>query len=270
MKGEAMERMAGDKPPASARERGHIMAGVLVLLAIMLIFSTVVFQSWEEVLRRDNEAEMIFRAEEYVRAIQRFRKERGVPPAKLEDLMEPGPRGQYYLRQLYKDPLVKDGKWGLLYAGPGGEVIDPNAPTPPVLSTEQLDQLGVPDTARARKRTERAEVEGKAVRGQQFRPIGGGPLDSEVAGGRQLAGLPIAGVKSLCDDRPFRVYKGQLLYRDWLFTYMELERAKLPGQQGGPGRGRRREGQSGGAFDRRGGGGGKKRQGSGGGNRRRR
>jgi type II secretory pathway pseudopilin PulG len=258
------EAMAG-----MARERGHIMAGVLVLLAIMLIFSTVIFQSWEEVLRRDNEAEMIFRAEEFVRAIQRYRKERGVPPAKLEDLMEPGPRGQYYLRRLYKDPLVKDGKWGLLYAGPGGEVIDPNAPTPPVLSTEQLDQLGVPDTARARKRTELAESQGKAVRGQQFRPIGGGPIDSEVSGGRQLAGLPIAGVKTLCDDSPFRFYKGQRLYKDWLFTYMELEKPKLPGQGGGPGRGRQKSGQSGGAFDRPRGGGGRTGKGGGGGRRRR-
>jgi hypothetical protein len=225
----------------------------MVLLAIMLIFSTVVFQSWEEVLRRDNEAEMIFRAEEYVRAIQRYRKDRGVPPAKLEDLMEPGSKGQYYLRRLYKDPLVKDGKWGLLYAGPGGEVIDPNAPTPPVLSTEQLDQLGVSDTARARKRTERAEATGEVVPGQQFRPAAGEALESEVAGGRQLAGLPIAGVKTLCDDDPFRVYKGQREYRQWLFTYIDLEKPKLPGQQGGPGRGRGpRGGQAGGAFDKRG------------------
>lgn len=234
----------------TAREGGHIMAGVMVLLAIMLIFSTVAFQSWEEVLRRDNEAEMIFRAEEYVRAIQRFRKDRGVPPAKLEDLMEPGPKGQYYLRRLYKDPLVKDGKWGLLYAGPGGEVIDPNAPTPPVLTTEQLDQLGVDDTARARKRTEAAAARGQPIAGQQFQPIGGQGFDSEVAGGRQLAGLPIAGVKSLCDDDPFRIYKGQRLYRDWLFTYIELEKAKLPGQQAGPGRGGRGDGRGGGAFDR--------------------
>jgi hypothetical protein len=253
-----MEKTAHGGTAARAGERGHLMAGVLVLLAIMLIFSTVVFQSWEEVLRRDYEAEMIFRAEEYVRAIQRFRKDRGVPPAKLEDMMEPGSRGQYVLRRLYKDPLVKDGKWGLLYAGPGGEVIDPNAPTPPVLSPEQLDQMGVPETARARKRTEVAQQRGTLDRGHQSGPIGGQPLeDSEVAGGRQLAGLPVAGVKSLCDDDPFRIYKGQRRYADWLFTYMELERAKLPGQKGGPGRGGRRSDQSGGAFDRPGRGGGR-------------
>ena len=34
--------------------------------------------------------------------------------------MEAGPKGQYYLRQLWTDPLMTDGKWGLLMMGPGG------------------------------------------------------------------------------------------------------------------------------------------------------
>ena len=42
-------------------EKGHLMAGLLVLLAIMLIFSTVVFQDWQDLAHRENEAEMIFR-----------------------------------------------------------------------------------------------------------------------------------------------------------------------------------------------------------------
>jgi uncharacterized membrane protein YgcG len=236
------------------------MAGVMVLLALMLIFSTVVFQSWEEVLRRDNEAEMIFRGEEIVRAIQRYRKDYGTPPAKLEDLLEPGPKGNYYIRQLYKDPLVKDGKWGMLYAGPGGEVIDPNAGHVRLMGDDELDLLGVEEGARARKRSDRAEQRGRTgpggAPGGGFQPLRDASMGSEVAGGRQYAGLPLAGVKSLCRDDPFRVFKGQKRYQDWLFTWIDLEKPKLPGQEGRPG-GRGGRGQ-GGAFGGAGGiGGGK-------------
>ena len=109
-------------------QRGHLMAGLMAGVAIMLILSTVAFQAWSDVLRRDNEAEMMFRAQDIVRAIQRYRRDHGGSgPLKMELLMEPGPKGQYYLRRLYEDPLVPDGKWGFLHLGPGGQIIDPNA-----------------------------------------------------------------------------------------------------------------------------------------------
>jgi hypothetical protein len=219
------------------------MAGVMVLLALMLIFSTVIFQGWEDVLRRDNEAEMMFRAQEIVRAIVRYRAERGTTPAKLEELIEPGQRGQYYIRKLYEDPLVEDGRWGLLYVGPGGEVIDPNG--------EAFDatQAGLGDAAlsgqtAALTREERAALargrrSGRGGRGVDPRRFGGAGamagVESGMAGGRQLAGLQIAGVKSLSMDDPFRVYNGYFEYSQWHFTFVDLEKQKLPGQGGQPG-----------------------------------
>ena len=109
------------------REKGHLMAGLMAAVAIMMIFSTMAFQAWSEVLRRDNEAEMMFRAQDLVRAIQRYRRDHGgMGPEKLEQLLEPGPKRQYYARQVWTDPLVPDGKWGLLYFGPGGALVDPS------------------------------------------------------------------------------------------------------------------------------------------------
>jgi len=223
-------------------ERGHLMAGVMVLLAIMLIFSTIVFQSWEEVLRRDNEAEMIFRAEEIVRAMIRYKKAHGAAPEKLEQLLDPGPQGQYFLRRAYTDPLVRGGKWGLLYAGPGGGVLDPNAQVTG-FTEEQLDALGVDDRAFARRKLERESPFGRGQEGgaQQpaFQPITDENQMSSMGGGRQYAGLQLAGVRSLCTDKPFRVYKGQEQYKDWLFTWVEAERPKVPGQDRRQGAGRR-------------------------------
>ena len=53
-----------------------------------------------------------------------------------------------------------------------------------------------------------------------------------LRGGGEQTGLPIAGVKSLADDSPFRYYKGLTEYNQWLFSYFDLEGAGQPGQGG--------------------------------------
>ena len=99
------------------RPMGPLMVGVVVLVSLMLIYSTVALQDWKDVIRRDDEAEMIFRAREIVRGLRRYQQDRGALPTDLELLKEPGSKGQYFIRRLYDDPLVTDGKWGLLLSG---------------------------------------------------------------------------------------------------------------------------------------------------------
>jgi len=209
------------------------MAGVLVLLALMLIFSTVIFQNWEDVIRRDNEAEMIFRAQEYSRAILRYKKSNATPPVKLEQLLEPGPKAQYFLRRLYTDPLVKDGKWGLLYIGPNQEILDPNA----AQIGENAGQRGNVDQERVDE-VLRQMAGGTNIHSLAQGELGQSALESEVAGGRMFPGMQIAGVKTLCRDEPFRIYNGFEDYQDWLFTFLDLTRPQVPGgnknQPGGP------------------------------------
>jgi hypothetical protein len=173
--------------------------------------------------------------------------------------MEPGPRGQYYLRKLWKDPLVPDGKWGLLYIGPGGQIVDPNAPVAATGLGEgatglaERERFSVFD--RGRDEGEQQADAGRAQAGQApGAPRGPGtqaqqptarsissddPGADPNAGGKQLSGLPIAGVKSLCEDEPFRVYNGLTEYKEWRFTYLDLETPQVPGARGpgapGPG-----------------------------------
>ena len=206
------------------------MAALMVLLAVMMIMSTLVFQGWQDVKHRDDEAEMIFRAQEIVRAIVRYRKDRGAGPTTLEQLIEPGPRAQFYLRQLYEDPLVEDGQWGLLYVGPNNEILDPGAVTPGggLLGGINSSELNVTSrerlNAHIQRRKDRAAERGidprRIVMGSRRKPA-------------QVAGLPIAGVKSLATGQAFRVYKGQTEYSEWLFTYLDLEIPQIPGQKAG-------------------------------------
>jgi type II secretory pathway pseudopilin PulG len=181
------------------------MVGLVAAIAILMIFSAVGGQAWKERLRRENEAEMMFRAQEISRAILRFQKAQGRLPLKLEDLMEPGPQGQYFLRRPYEDPLVRSGEWGLLFQAPGGGILDPNAPAP----EEEIPVIAISTS----------------------RPIDPAKALAPTLQGQQPTGLPIVGVKSLATERPFRVYRGQRDYALWQFTLYDYQpqAARQPG-----------------------------------------
>jgi hypothetical protein len=206
----AKTRRSAAGPFRRRDERGTLMAGLIAAIAIMMIFSTVAFQAWEDVIRRDKEAEMMFRGGEMARGILRYRKgHNGAGPLTLEQLAEPGPQGQYYLRRLYDDPLVKDGKWGLLYTGPNGEIFDP--------STVQQQVQGVP----------------APMQGLNQAPDPSAGLNRAGDTANAGIGLPLAGVKSLCTDKPFRMHNGVSDYSQWLFTFIDLQTGFK--QAGGPG-----------------------------------
>ena len=116
-------------PDRPRREAGAILIIFMVVIAVGAIALTAAAQAWSTTWRRDSEEELIFRANQYVLGIIAYRKEHGGQfPLRLEDLNKPGPRRLRYIRKLYKDPIVKDGKWGLLYLMPGGQgVYDPKA-----------------------------------------------------------------------------------------------------------------------------------------------
>ncbi len=201
------------------------MVALMAGLAIMLILSTVAVQSWKDVVRRDAEAEMMFRAQDIVRAIKRFQVDQGKLPLELKELMEPGKRNQYYLRHLWKDPLVKDGKWQLIYANPAGGIYDPTAQpvgqpgapgglgglNPPPGAPGQPGGIGQPSgfpPSSAPPATgigATTDITGK----------GGAPTDP--------TGLPIAGVKSKCTDKPFRRWRDKTEYSEWVFTIFDLD-----------------------------------------------
>lgn len=105
-------------------EEGTLLVILMIGVAIGSIALTVATQSWSTVVRRDKEQELIFRGNQYVTAILAYRKEHGGAfPLTLEDLYKPGPRRLRYIRRLYRDPITKDGKWGLLYLMPGGQGV---------------------------------------------------------------------------------------------------------------------------------------------------
>lgn len=121
-----------------ANELGYAMAALLVSLAIMGILMSVAMPVWRQEARREKEAELIWRGEQYARAIALYRfKNANIPnafPPSIDALVE----GRY-LRKKYKDPMAKDGEFEVMgvgsmvsaQPGPGGlKPVQPSANAP--------------------------------------------------------------------------------------------------------------------------------------------
>ena len=66
---------------------------------------------------------MVWRGEQYERAIGLYYRKFGKYPTKIEDLTKQT-NGVRFLRQAYKDPMNKDdGSWRFIYVGPNGQLI---------------------------------------------------------------------------------------------------------------------------------------------------
>ena len=89
--------------------------GALLAIVLIGIATTALTPMWSTMVRRDKEAELLFRLGEYRRAIARYRQDHGRYPARLEDLLEDKTQRQVrrYLRQIYRDPMTGKADWKL-------------------------------------------------------------------------------------------------------------------------------------------------------------
>jgi len=93
----------------------------LIFVAVIGISLTSGSTYWSTVIKREKEKELLFRGDQIRKAIGSYYN--GAPggagsqyPASLNDLLK-DPRyltTQRHLRKIYKDPMTKDGQWGLI------------------------------------------------------------------------------------------------------------------------------------------------------------
>jgi type II secretory pathway pseudopilin PulG len=247
------------------RESGAILIIFMVVIAVGAIALTAAAQAWSTTWRRDSEEELIFRANQYVLGIIAYRKEHGGQfPLRLEELHKPGPRRLRYVRKLYKDPLAKDGKWGLLYLMPGGQgVYDPKAAQVAQekakkewgkgwesAGTGNLQQMpgvtplkqnpmgaGVPGTGGMPPGSLPPGMSGAMPMIPP--PAGGGDGGLQLSGDEESVteppiGWPIVGVISRATGKAaadtFRIYKGHEQVDEWQFHVFDLgEQMQAPG-----------------------------------------
>ena len=101
------------------------MAALLVSLAVMSVLMGALLPAWRHQAQREKEAELVFRGEQYVRAIRLWEMKMGPGsrPPNFDILVQ-----QKFLRKKYKDPMTEDGEFQPLYVG--ANLPAPGAPGP--------------------------------------------------------------------------------------------------------------------------------------------
>jgi type II secretory pathway pseudopilin PulG len=193
------------------------MAALLVSLAVMAVLMTVALPAWRQQARREREAELAFRGEQYARAVALFRAKNGNAfPASIDVLVQ----GKF-LRKKYLDPITKD------------EFV-------PVGATQAPGPAGQPGQAAGRG--------GFGTTPQTAGRGGFGRTQNPASPGTPVA-AGIIGVRSKSQETSIRIYKGQTRYDLWPFVFNLVNRpggagATNPGGggespvPGAPGRGR--------------------------------
>ena len=90
---------------------GYTLVALLVAMTVASILIASVLPLASAQAQREREAELIFRGLQYAEGIRIFRRRFGRYPNALKELLEVKPRS---IRKLWKDPMTKNGEWGII------------------------------------------------------------------------------------------------------------------------------------------------------------
>lgn len=117
------------------------MAMLMALITIMGILLMKGIPAISTEVRREQEAELIFRGESIAKAIRIYAAKSGRYPLALTELETVRPR---IIRKVYKDPMTESGEWDLIYAVQPGVTGDTRSlPIVGVKSKSQKDSFKI-------------------------------------------------------------------------------------------------------------------------------
>jgi type II secretory pathway pseudopilin PulG len=187
-------------------------------MGVMAVLMTAAMPVWKQMSQREKEAELVFRGEQYARAIGLFQRKAGpgTLPPNLDVLLQ-----QRFLRAKYKDPIT----------GQDFDLLSPVQPTTasgapgaqPSTAAPSASGRGAPpasSSASGRGAPSTTSGTGSVVTAQTTPGRGGTPQ-----GG-------IIGVASKSKERSIRLYNGRNHYNEWQFIYVQQVQAPAAG---GPG-----------------------------------
>src|SRR6185369_2117182 len=100
-------------------DAGFSLAALIFFATAASIFIAAAVPAYQMQAKRELEEELIFRGEEYTRAIQKYQRRFGVYPTSVDQLVSTN--GLRFLRRAYKDPM--NGKdFRLISINPDGTV----------------------------------------------------------------------------------------------------------------------------------------------------
>ena len=197
---------------AGKASSGYAMAALLVGLSVMAVLLSVAMPTWSHMIRREKEEELIFRGNQYARAINQYqRKFANASPQTLDVLIE-----QRLLRKKFRDPMATDekGEFQMLY-----------------LSNRAGGPQGTTGTGRAG-----GVGQGTGVGRGTGTGFGSGTGAGTAGGtGTTYSTEPsggIVGVASKNTGTSIKIYKEKTRYNEWQFIGMEQSQQAGPGGAG--------------------------------------
>jgi type II secretory pathway pseudopilin PulG len=113
-------------------DAGFSLAALMFIATAVSIVLSAAYPAYKMQVKRQTEEELIFRGEEYARAIQKFYRKFGVYPPSIDALVQTN--GLRFLRRVYKDPITgKD--FRLISISPDGSLIGSSLPTQRINNT---------------------------------------------------------------------------------------------------------------------------------------
>ena len=232
------------------KEAGYTLLLVVFMVASMIILASAVAPSILTEGRREKETEMVWRGEQYERAIGKYYQKFGQYPTKIEDLTRLT-NGVRFLRHAYTDPMNKDdGSWRFIYVGPGGQLIGSLRPANLLQNAVSAPGLGgaltlgggtqQPSPPGAATGTDQSsgaatgmnQAPGTGLAGQQANnATTANPLEAQpqpLAG--DVMGGNIIGVGSKIKKPSLRIYFGGDTYQTWEFIWNPTGQIAMPGQ----------------------------------------
>jgi type II secretory pathway pseudopilin PulG len=106
----------------STSSPGYAFVVLIIAMTVMLIGLATALPSVYHESQREKEEELVFRGNEYARAIYLFQIQFKRFPKSVDELIRTN--NIRFLRHAYKDPMNPKGKWRFIHVAPNGMLID--------------------------------------------------------------------------------------------------------------------------------------------------
>ncbi len=254
-------------------QRGYAYLMTLFLVTAMVIATAAAIPNLLLQGRREREAEMIWRGEQYERGIRLYFHKFGRYPQSVEQLTKQQ-NGIRFMRKAYKDPMnAEDGSWRFIYVTPAGQLIGsvrytsltqmalaerPGGAPPGVLpagasgtpeappgaggESQQNPSTNALNPSENPSETPQNLQIGLSSQGQPQASSQPGGIQGLSTGSEQpqplqpsgpVFGGSIIGIGSTVEKPSLKVYKGGKTYKRWEFIWNPLAEAAISVQSGG-------------------------------------
>ena len=231
------------RPRRPSAESGYILLIVMMMATLLLISLAAAAPSIYVEGQREKEKELIFRGEQYARAIMLFHQKFNRYPTSVKELLHTN--NLSFLRQAYPDPMTRSGKWRFIHATANGIILDSKLLGPPGkqkpglpgANTGSANSLSA--TAQSNQQTAQNSSQGGGFSmgsfsmqspgqstGQSFGE-NGHQTSSAFFRDNKMVGAFIVGVASTSHQQSIGVFEKQTEYDDWEFL-------GIPGAPGAP------------------------------------